>query len=215
MKKITLIVIILFFAAVGFLYIGGLLFYAPNNMTYDIKPPIFQNATSTASTTNNSNDAAALTLNEVAQHNNASSCYLTINNNVYDVSSYIDLHPGGRRQITSRCGTEVTGIFAQIHSNRAWDLLAKYKIAVLAQNNINLSTTAPNDLQKLKSGLQQANPDAEIVNIKPKNNFYIAKIIYQNKLYEVHIDEKGNIMQEEVADNEFDWSAWDSDKDDQ
>lgn len=68
------------------------------------------------------------TLSEVAKHSTPSDCYLVINNKVYNVSSFIGSHPGGARNITNNCGKEVTGIFAQIHSNRAWDLLIKYYI---------------------------------------------------------------------------------------
>lgn len=69
----------------------------------------------------------------VAKHNTRNDCYLIINNNVYSVSSYISSHPGGTENITDVCGQEVTGIFADIHSNKAWDLLKKYKIGTISQ----------------------------------------------------------------------------------
>lgn len=71
------------------------------------------------------------TAEEVAMHNTRKDCYCIVKGNVYDVSSYIAKHPGGSRTIVSRCGKEITGIFAEIHSNRAWDLLSKYKIGIL------------------------------------------------------------------------------------
>ncbi len=69
-----------------------------------------------------------MTMSDVSSHNKRNDCYLVIKNNVYDVSSYISNHPGGQGKIISNCGQEVTGIFADIHSNFAWDLLKNYKI---------------------------------------------------------------------------------------
>lgn len=74
---------------------------------------------------------SSFSMAEVSQHNSTKDCYLVIQNTVYDVSSYLGSHPGGRGVIQSRCGTEVTGIFAQIHSNRAWNLLGRYKVGVI------------------------------------------------------------------------------------
>jgi len=73
------------------------------------------------------------TKTEVAAHSNAGDCWLIVNGNVYDVTSYIPSHPGGRRRITDECGREVSSIFASIHSNRAWDLLGGYRIGPLTK----------------------------------------------------------------------------------
>ena len=35
------------------------------------------------------------TTTEVAGHNNATSCWTIVNGNVYDLTAWIDLHPGG------------------------------------------------------------------------------------------------------------------------
>lgn len=157
------------------------------------------------------NSENPLTLLSVAKHNTKNNCYLVINNNVYDVSSYISYHPGGSRVIVSNCGKEVTGLFARIHSNRAWDLLAKYKIGTVQINTQDITSQI---LTAIFESLKKENPDAEIVNVRPKNNFYIAKIVYNTKLYEIHIDNTGNIIQEEVEGEEIDWSLWDTDSDD-
>ncbi|MFA6534488.1 MAG: cytochrome b5 domain-containing protein [Patescibacteria group bacterium] len=68
---------------------------------------------------------------EVAKHNSLSDCYLIVSGKVYNVSSYINQHPGGRQNITNNCGQEVSGIFAASHSNFAWDLLARYYLGPL------------------------------------------------------------------------------------
>ncbi len=82
-------------------------------------------------TQSNSDELTQFTLEEVATHNTRDDCYLVIRNNVYDVSNFIDSHPGGVQRISEQCGQEVSGLFAQIHSNRAWDLLVDYKIGTI------------------------------------------------------------------------------------
>lgn len=77
--------------------------------------------------------ATAFTLAEVATHDNTDDCYIAIQGKVYDVTGFIDQHPGGVDKITSGCGKEMTGMFAAIHSNRAWDLLARFQVGVLSE----------------------------------------------------------------------------------
>jgi len=213
MKKVTLITIVGFVVVILTVYFFGIVLSpplsAPNNV---IKPPIIANNTAKQEATH---ESGTFTTTEVAMHNTTADCYLIISNNVYDVSSYIDMHPGGRRIITSRCGQEVTGVFARIHSNRAWDFLKTFKVGFVANTQTVASTNVKITLDMITQGLSTSNPDAEIVNVKPLKNSYISKIIYQGKLYEVHIDKNGNITKEEVPSDELDWSIWDTDDDDQ
>lgn len=132
MKKVTLGALIIFFVTLGYFYLTGLIL-ASNNSISQTSPIVAQTtntlATSitTASTTSQAS-TTIFTLAQVATHATSSDCYLIINNNVYNVSDYLSRHPGGQSSIISRCGHEVSGIFASIHSNRAWDLLTNYKI---------------------------------------------------------------------------------------
>jgi cytochrome b involved in lipid metabolism len=130
-KSAVFILIFTFFILAGF--------YSFNNKANRNKvsspsyPTPFQNnnqqpATSTTSAINTNNNSGAMTMANVAKHNKKNDCYLAIQNKVYDVSSYISSHPGGKGKIISVCGQEVTGVFASIHSNFAWDLLKNYQI---------------------------------------------------------------------------------------
>lgn len=59
------------------------------------------------------------TLDEIAKHNSKSSCYLAIDGNVYDVTSFIPRHPGGEK-ILMGCGTDATSLFEKIgHDEKA------------------------------------------------------------------------------------------------
>jgi cytochrome b involved in lipid metabolism len=47
---------------------------------------------------------------DVAQHNLRSSAWIIIEDNVYDVTEYLLLHPGGDRLLLEVAGRDVTGI---------------------------------------------------------------------------------------------------------
>jgi cytochrome b involved in lipid metabolism len=58
------------------------------------------------------------TLADVSTHKDASSCWTAINGNVYDVTSWIDQHPGGRQAILSICGTDGSSAFDGQHGGQ-------------------------------------------------------------------------------------------------
>lgn len=73
-----------------------------------------------------------LTLAEVAKHNSAADCWMVIDNNVLDLSSFTN-HPGGSAYVPY-CGTDGTAAFQAVgHSSRAYALMANYKVGVLGQ----------------------------------------------------------------------------------
>lgn len=85
----------------------------------------------TTTTTNTVATTPKLNTAEVSKHNIETDCYLIVKNKVYDVSTYISKHPGGRRKIVNTCGEEVSSVFASIHSNFAWNLLNDYYVGNL------------------------------------------------------------------------------------
>lgn len=225
MKKVTLIFLILFFIITGALGLSMVFskssYTKPNQESIVKKPttnssdefiinsPNIQNLY--LSSTESDSSTAGITLEQLSIHNTPDDCYLGISGNVYDVSNYISMHPGGRRTITNNCGKEVTSIFARIHSNRAWDILKNYKIDTLSTTT---STNASDLLDTIKQELQAANPDAEIIDVRPQGTYFLAKILLKGKLYEVHINENGQIFNEEVEFDEPNWNAWQDDNDD-
>jgi cytochrome b involved in lipid metabolism len=52
-----------------------------------------------------------LTAENIKIHNTEKDCWLIISNKVYDVTSYLPVHPGGKRQIISLCGQDATVTF--------------------------------------------------------------------------------------------------------
>lgn len=77
---------------------------------------------------------------QVAPHNSVSDCWLIISGQVYNVTNFIPIHPGGNA-IVPFCGTDATTIFSQIHDQAAVNLLPSYLIGKLIT-----ALTAPTNL---------------------------------------------------------------------
>jgi len=67
-----------------------------------------QNQTSTSN--NSGASAATYSLTEISQHSTESDCWTTVNGNVYNITSFIPSHPGGRA-IIQACGKDGTSLF--------------------------------------------------------------------------------------------------------
>ncbi|KAI4523533.1 hypothetical protein K525DRAFT_254520 [Schizophyllum commune Loenen D] len=63
----------------------------------------------------------ALTLQQVAEHNSATSCWVIINNKVYDVTEFLQEHPGGPDIILKYAGRDATQVYEPIHPRDALD----------------------------------------------------------------------------------------------
>lgn len=75
-----------------------------------------------------------ISMTEIAQHSSQQSCYTAIDGSVYDLTSWIPLHPGGRDAILYLCGKDGSAAFTQQHGGqeRPEMQLEKYKIGTLA-----------------------------------------------------------------------------------
>lgn len=86
------------------------------------------------------------TLAEVAEHNSRDDCWAVINDTVYDLTSYINRHPGGQ-EILRACGIDATTLFTSRqtsdgqfvgsgtpHSQAADEQLARLKIGELVKD---------------------------------------------------------------------------------
>ena len=65
--------------------------------------------------------AKQITPQEVAQHNSERSCWLTIHDKVYDVTSFLSEHPGGRKVLLKHAGTDASKQFDAFHSPATLD----------------------------------------------------------------------------------------------
>lgn len=85
------------------------------------------------SSTPQTSGTRSFTMTEVAAHNSRSSCYVAVGESVYDVTSWIPLHPGGPQRILNLCGTDGTSAFENQHEGQARpeQTLAGFRIGAL------------------------------------------------------------------------------------
>lgn len=135
MKKLTALSLFIFWALVAALLTSGLVFYQNNQQ---VKAPAGTNQAQQAGATTLTQ---VLSIQEIAKHNNASSCWLLIEGKVYDVSLYIYQHPGNADTIIPTCGTDATKAYntkgktsrPSPHSQNAYELLKQFYIGDLGQ----------------------------------------------------------------------------------
>lgn len=72
----------------------------------------------------------AYTWQEIAKHNTAESAWVIVRGRVYDVTGFLDKHPGGREMLLLSAGRECTDLFAMYHalSDKPERFLAAYDI---------------------------------------------------------------------------------------
>ncbi|MFA6601980.1 MAG: cytochrome b5-like heme/steroid binding domain-containing protein [Candidatus Paceibacterota bacterium] len=131
MKKTTIIGIIVILVAAGIAYNG-----------YREAPPAKQATLSSNSTTTPATGLQsrslivhwpALTLTEVVKHATAADCWTTVNGSVYDLTSWVADHPGGREAILYICGKDGSVAFNGKHGgqDKPAAALASFKIGSL------------------------------------------------------------------------------------
>ncbi|PSN44710.1 hypothetical protein C0J52_11836 [Blattella germanica] len=71
-------------------------------------------------------------LDEVRAHKSKESAWCVYENGVYDVTKFLDQHPGGADQLLDECGGDLTAQFEDLgHSDSARSDMKKYKIGEL------------------------------------------------------------------------------------
>jgi hypothetical protein len=55
---------------------------------------------------------------QVKANNSAASCWAVIDGNVYNLTAWINKHPGGPGAILFLCGTDATSSFSSKHGNQ-------------------------------------------------------------------------------------------------
>ncbi|KAJ4250907.1 hypothetical protein NW762_011557 [Fusarium torreyae] len=60
---------------------------------------------------------------EVQKHTSADDCWVVINGLVYDMTDFLQLHPGGANAILAKAGRDVSRLFTSLHAPTALDTL--------------------------------------------------------------------------------------------
>uniref|UniRef100_A0A3Q0KLZ3 Fatty acid desaturase, putative n=1 Tax=Schistosoma mansoni TaxID=6183 RepID=A0A3Q0KLZ3_SCHMA len=105
---------------------------------------------------------------EVKKHQSLKDRWIVIDNKVYDVSSWQNKHPGGRKVIGHYAGQDATGAFIAFHKNRQYaeKFLSAYYIGDLDQD-------CPED-KNMNSKIREYHEDLES----------IRKILLQQRLFD-------------------------------
>ncbi|KAK8189968.1 hypothetical protein HDK77DRAFT_443221 [Phyllosticta capitalensis] len=81
-----------------------------------------------------------ITQAEVAAHNNAKSCYVTIGERVFDITDFVEDHPGGGDLVLEYAGKDVKEILedeiSHKHTDSAYEILDDYHIGFVATEKI-------------------------------------------------------------------------------
>ncbi|SMR46732.1 unnamed protein product [Zymoseptoria tritici ST99CH_1A5] len=77
---------------------------------------------------------------EVASHNTADSCYVTVGTKVYDITPFLEDHPGGGDLILDFAGRDVKEAMedeaSHAHSESAWEILDDYLVGFVATQKV-------------------------------------------------------------------------------
>lgn len=133
MKKLTIIIIFVFWLGVSF--VAGAAFMNNKNQKQLQQNP--SNTLSTAGGQELANQVAgSVTLaDKLSEHTSIDNCWLLIEGKIYDVTSYPSQHPGGADELIEYCGRDATEAFAtkgkanpKDHSTAAHQILEQFFI---------------------------------------------------------------------------------------
>ncbi|CAH2047729.1 unnamed protein product [Thlaspi arvense] len=70
---------------------------------------------------------------EVALHNKRDDCWIIIKDKVYDITSYVEEHPGGDAILDHAGDDSTDGFFGPQHATRVFDMIDDFYIGELSQ----------------------------------------------------------------------------------
>ena len=84
------------------------------------------------------------TLEEVAQHSSKADCWVIVHDGVYDVTEFLDIHPGGAGVLAGLGGKDATEFFDELHRPEILEEIAsEYKIGVIGEAPAGVLAAAP------------------------------------------------------------------------
>lgn len=85
------------------------------------------------------------TFGDVATHADQGDCWYVLYNVIYDLTDYVDRHPGGARRVFQECGTDATAVYSSINKHNEQLLvkesMSRYKIGLLGSLTGLMNTT--------------------------------------------------------------------------
>ncbi|XP_030766125.1 cytochrome b5 isoform X2 [Sitophilus oryzae] len=73
-----------------------------------------------------------LSFEEIKKHTDKTSTWIVINNDVFDVTRFLNEHPGGEEVLLEQAGKDASEAFEDVgHSSDAREMMLKYKVGTL------------------------------------------------------------------------------------
>lgn len=102
-----------------------------------------------------------ISLADVALHKSVETAWFVVNNKVYDVTKFLDLHPGGRDILLYNAGGDATQAFTDNgHSDAAYRMMEKYVIGGVE----------PSEQKKFVNRKSHGDTHATIETVRQKNS---------------------------------------------
>ncbi|CDS12559.1 hypothetical protein LRAMOSA04753 [Lichtheimia ramosa] len=87
--------------------------------------------------------AKIYTYEEIAKHNKREDLWMVIDGKVYDITPFVDEHPGGEEVLIDEGAKDATGPFEDVgHSPDARELLEKYYLGDVDPASVPVQTTS-------------------------------------------------------------------------
>ncbi|XP_036100351.1 cytochrome b5 isoform X3 [Molossus molossus] len=138
------------------------------------------------------------TLEEIQKHNHSKSTWLILHHKVYDVTKFLEEHPGGEEVLREQAGGDATENFEDVgHSSDARELSKTYIIGELHPDDRSkiskppetLITTVDSDSRKLK-------PPKMKITLNPSNPFAMKSLCGTGSLNGLMCAEDGSTDRE-------------------
>ncbi|KJA29265.1 hypothetical protein HYPSUDRAFT_32665 [Hypholoma sublateritium FD-334 SS-4] len=147
---------------------------------------------------------ASWTLQQVAQHNSSNSCWVIIQNKVYDVTDFLAEHPGGPEIILKYAGRDATSVYEPIHPPDALDknIPQSKHLGKLEASSANLLRIEKENLRQSRDELRveqarkQMPPLDRILSLRDMEN--VAKHILSHKALAYY----SSAADDEITNNE-------------
>ncbi|OAY28215.1 cytochrome b5 [Manihot esculenta] len=82
-------------------------------------------------------EGKVFTLAQVSEHNNPKDCWLIIGGKVYDLTKFLEDHPGGDEVLLSATGKDATDDFEDVgHSTSAREMMDQYYVGEIDPSTI-------------------------------------------------------------------------------
>ncbi|KAI9483705.1 MAG: hypothetical protein EXX96DRAFT_648409 [Benjaminiella poitrasii] len=113
------------------------------------------------------------TKQQVRENNTKDSCWVTVNDKVYDITTFLENHPGGDGILLKFAGSDITSVLEDInyhtHSDAAYDLLTEHYVGDLTKEKEDADDKEISNLrikQKFEITEQKTNRDEEFLDLR-------------------------------------------------